>query len=330
MWILNIMNGIQDPSMVVQTSAVRRAKRGMADSRAMAEQHERMNPVNPKRELMRNKNGVAGAEQTMGLDGGFHMVYLPASHSVSYNGKAPRGRGMAGGSATPSMGLSQFRGGKKHTLIDHMEHPMEGFGTKKGQMRLTARKAYEPSEAHLMGQHLSKHIHDLHGAGFWSDFGNGFKQGFMGVMKPALALGSLLPGQIGMASKLGTAGINALGMGHTEEQRAVAQLSKKKVGRSRNNGVPLLSGNVNGVVSGGSMEGCGDTGAYEGHGLLGQPGHGTLRTGGYGADGHGQQKAKRMVGAGVRARADLVRKVMAEQGLKMIDASKYVKEHGLY
>ena len=301
MYPLNIMNGIQDPSMVIQTSAVRRAKRGMADGRAMEEQYERHNPVNPKRQLMRNKNGIAGTEQTM--EGGFHMVYLPASRSVSFNGKAPRGRG---GSATPSMGLSQYRGGKKHTLQDHLEHPMEGFGTKKGDVRLTARRAYEPTEAHMMGTHLSKHIHDLHGAGFWGDFG----RGFMSVFKPALGLASMIPGSIGSVAKAANMGINALGgSGVSEEGRAMAQLSKKRVGRSRDNGVPLLSGRM---ATGGA-----DTGEYEGHGLLGAPGH-------------GQQKPKRVVGAGVRARAELVKKVMAEQGLNMISASKYVKEHGLY
>jgi hypothetical protein len=69
---------------------------------------------------------------------------------------------------------------------------------------------------------------------------------------------------------------------------------------------------------------CGgaNTGAYEGHGNL-------MEGGMLGQDGHGQKK-KRMVGAGVKARADLVRKVMAEKGLKMIEASKYVKEHNLY
>ena len=35
-------------------------------------------------------------------------------------------------------------------------------------------------------------------------------------------------------------------------------------------------------------------------------------------------------GGGRAARAAIVKKVMAEKGLKMIDASKYVKEHGLY
>jgi hypothetical protein len=169
-----------------------------------------------------------------------------------------------------------------------------------------------------MGQHLSKHIHELHGAGFWSDFGDGFKQGFMGVMKPALAIGSMMPGQVGMASKIASGGLSALGMGRSEEQRAMEQLSKAKVGRSRNNGTPLHSGNVNGNRSGG-----GDTGAYEGHGNL-MEGGAML-----GQDGHGMRK-KRMVGAGVRARADIVKKVMAEKGMKMIEASKYVKEHNLY
>ena len=41
---------------------------------------------------------------------------------------------------------------------------------------------------------------------------------------------------------------------------------------------------------------------------------------------------KRMVSAtdGRRKRAEIVRRVMKEKGMKMIEASKYVKEHGLY
>jgi len=72
----------------------------------------------------------------------------------------------------------------------------------------------------------------LAGCGFWSDFGDGFKKGFMGVMKPALAVGSLLPGQIGMASKLGTAGINALGMGrnHAFNQRVSQVMERADMG----------------------------------------------------------------------------------------------------
>jgi hypothetical protein len=43
---------------------------------------------------------------------------------------------------------------------------------------------------------------------------------------------------------------------------------------------------------------------------------------------------KKILGEGAsdgrRRRAEIVKKVMAEKGLKMIEASKYVKEHGLY
>lgn len=43
-----------------------------------------------------------------------------------------------------------------------------------------------------------------------------------------------------------------------------------------------------------------------------------------------EEKPKRMVGGAVSARAAIVKKVMAEHGMKMIEASKYVKAHGLY
>ena len=39
---------------------------------------------------------------------------------------------------------------------------------------------------------------------------------------------------------------------------------------------------------------------------------------------------KAVKGGGRSARAAIVKKVMADKGLKMIQASKYVKEHGLY
>jgi hypothetical protein len=50
-------------------------------------------------------------------------------------------------------------------------------------------------------------------------------------------------------------------------------------------------------------------------------------------DGSGKAKKKRAPASasdGRRKRAEVVKRVMREQGLKMIEASKYVKEHGLY
>lgn len=49
-----------------------------------------------------------------------------------------------------------------------------GKGTKKGQVRKTARRAYEPmEEATAMGLHLGKHLHGLHGDDFLQKFGAG-------------------------------------------------------------------------------------------------------------------------------------------------------------
>jgi hypothetical protein len=60
--------------------------------------------------------------------------------------------------------------------------------------------------------------------------------------------------------------------------------------------------------------------------------YGKPREGKRGINMLGKGKVKRVVGAGDgrRKRAEVVRKVMAEKGMKMIEASKYVKEHGLY
>jgi len=312
----------------------------------MEEQHERMNPINPKGQLMRSKNG-------------------------------PGGRPVMGAGATPSMGLSQFRGGKTAAekererraavatlaemaagitvrrdddfvvqLIHRYRtlHPEvtdatylqilleRGFTEPRARdiIRRATLEARAPTsllnlrnaqndgsldgsgrartEAHRMGEALSKHIHDLHGAGFWSDFGNGFKKGFTGTLdflSPAIE--KAVPG----FSKHYETGKKILGFGASESQRAATMLGMKKKGRSRNNGPALLSGNVDGVFSGGShdsdseCEGGANTGAYEGHGSM-------------------------VGGRKPNARAAIVKKVMAEKGMKMIEASKYVKEHGLY
>jgi hypothetical protein len=116
----------------------------------------------------------------------------------------------------------------------------------------------------------------------------------------------------------------------SEVARATTMVEHTKKGRNRNNGVPLLSGNVDGVWSGGSMldqpmpvvgtnislsdapnmSGKGMTGAYEGQGK--------------------RRRAPAGANDGRRKRAEIVKRVMNEKGLSMINASKYVKEHGLY
>lgn len=370
----------------------------MADNRAMEEQMERMNPINEKT-LLEDRSHM---EQTRRLSG----------------------QGHSGGSATPSMGLSMYRGG----------------GTKKGQMRLTARKAYEPpSEAHEMGRHLGLHLHTLHGSAFHRDFseglcGSGFfdsiKRGFENTFDPnkngvsnlankvknefvnpnsvlrhdiapkvaneftdpnSVLRGKVIPigAQVAQyaspfidavvpgagtainygfkAANYANKGAKMLGYGD-EQQRARVMLGENKKGRSRNNGPRLLSGNVNGNVSGGMvhprtgrkmpptmtssnprMEGAGlassflknarasihkggqvrrMVGSGTGAGMLEEPmpmpGTNLNLSGGSDTGAYEGQ------GKGRSARASIVKRVMAEQGLKMIEASKYVKAHNLY
>ena len=80
------------------------------------------------------------------------------------------------------MGLSQYRGGMKSDGESSSDEEggmvRRGAGTKKGQTRKTARKAYEKkgepmSEAMAMGLHLGKHLHSLHGGKFLDEFGAG-------------------------------------------------------------------------------------------------------------------------------------------------------------
>lgn len=359
----------------------------MADHRAMEEQHERMNPVNEKELLAHADN---------------------EEHH----------RRLSGQGATPSMGLSMYRGGAKHTLKDHLEHPMKGYGKQK-----------KPSEAHEMGRHLGLHLHQLHGGAFHKEFAEGLhgagffdsiKRGFedMGskikneFVNPNSVLrhdvvpkvahefqdpDSILRGKVipigaqvaqyaspfidAVVPGAGTAinygfkaanyankGAKMLGYGD-EQMRAKAMLGQNKKGRARNNGPPLLSGNVNGNRSGGSkkahlmamtqhpeMEGAGlaswlkgakasvqklkkeggmtrrMVGSGTGAGMLEEPMPmpGTNLNLSGGSDTGAYEGQGMCGGKGRSARASIVKRVMAEKGLKMIEASKYVKAHNLY
>jgi hypothetical protein len=145
-----------------------------------------------------------------------------------------RGRG-----ATPSMGLSQFRGGRKKKVESESEsdEEMEGggflsdlgipvvsnvagmFGLGHGDEMVGAgdmsravgagRKKKGMSEATQMGLHLGKHLHGLHGAGFWSDFGDGF----MSVIRPVASAAKAVLPFTGPAGRLASGALGAVGLG---------------------------------------------------------------------------------------------------------------------
>ena len=141
--------------------------------------------------------------------------------------------------------------------------PMTGRGK--------AKKAVKMSEAMEMGRHLGKHLHSLHGAGFYEDFSKGLSM-------PVLAQAETVPA--GLAGS-GKAMKGCAGKGKLQ------------------------------IIHGGA-----ETGRYEGKGVVVGAGK--------------KKRAPAGPSDGRRKRAEVVKRVMAEKGLKMIEASKYVKEHGLY
>lgn len=257
-------------------SRTRMERLALADSRAMEEQKERENPVQPL------KKGTRRGRTTLVAEGGEYI----------------------GGGATPSMGLSQFRGGKK-AKKERSPSPSEdltggriiGAGTKKGQMRKTARKAYEPKAAD-MGKALGEHIHSLHGAGFFDDF----KKGFLSVVRPVAGIASMLPGPAGAVGKVAS---SLLGGGNVSGPGFEAVSGGVRTGRYEGKGKLLIQhlpeGEGEEVVLGKGMKGCG-------------------------------KKTRRPAGPsdGRRKRAEVVKKVMADKKMSMIDASRYVKANGLY
>lgn len=269
-----------------------------------------------------------------------------------------------GGSATPSMGLSQFRGGGEMGRV-------VGGGTKKGQMRKTARRAYEGGreneveEAHRMGRALNLHLHNNHGGGYakafshgcsggaWYDFldpnkngvanafqkvGNEFTNSDSVLRKTVLPKASQYAAYAapvldvaGTAVGLPGAG-TMLSRGLSVAQKANEGAKAMGFGRMRGAGresddVRWLGGGRNSESSSESSSDSDDEKMSGGQSFANPSS--MAMSGAYQGQGR-KKRASAGPNDGRRKRAEVVKKVMAEKGLKMIEASKYVKEHGLY
>ena len=223
--------------------------------------------------------------------------------------EAERENPIYGGGATPSMGLSQFRGGGG----------IVGAGKPRGRPRKSSAK--KMSEAMEMGEHLGKHLCGIHGGAFHRDFAEGLVRGggFMGDVghfftktlpgqftDPNSTLrGRILPEASRIASFPGVS--QALDVAGTS-------VGLPGVGTMASRGLQMAEG-ANKTVKA--------LGYGRGGSNISQTGH---------TEGGRKKKVKKAVGAsdGRRRRAEIVRKVMHEKGLKMIEASRYVKQHNLY
>ena len=265
----------------------RQSRKALADMRALEEEAERVNPV--------------------------------------------RGRG-----ATPSLGLSQVRGGAREASPESdgeaLEGGLSGCGMLgedgHGQQRPVGagRRKKGMSEATQMGLHLGKHLHSLHGAGFFDDF----KKGFNMVMGPVAGIAkSVLPlaGPEGMAA---SGVLGALGYGKHGGVRTGAYEGKGKAHKSKAQKIGELELKQH-EMEHDALEGGGflsDLGIPIISSLAGAIGLGSA---GAGAAGAGRRKrAPAGPSDGRRKRAEVVRKVMNDRGVSMIEASKIVKAEGLY
>jgi len=306
----------------------------------------------------------------------------------------PQSNPVRGGGATPSMGLSQFRGGGMLGQDGHGMRRMVGAGTGgdgtgagrmgcgtgAGRMGCGTgagrRRGKKSAEAMAMGHALGKHIHALHGGGFWDDF----KSGFNSVVAPVAGIAKQLLPMAGPEGMAASGVINALGYGrHSRYDRrrtgcgtGAGKLVITHGGGRERDDVKMMSGM--------GYSGCGESesdeemeggqsfanptsmamsGAYQGQGYEGagfwddfksgfnsviSPVAGVVKSlaplagpegmaasGVLGALGYGRRRrASAGPNDGRRKRAEVVKKVMSERGISMIEASKYVKAHGLY
>jgi hypothetical protein len=330
--------------MVRQTGMVRMAHKQMADERAMEEQMERENP-------------------------------------------------MMGSGATPSMGLSQIRGGRKQKCAS--------CGCVKCKC---SDSSSDDEDAMAQGSALSEHLHKLHGRGYarsfhkgmggglgtgryegegmcgsasagasfskdQQDFSGHMKGGFWGLAALALPLVSKLLGN-GHMTQEGHSRLmdmlhhhekmrggfdwgkliqhavplvsHLLGQGHMSEEaqkKFMAFLKtkgKKMEGAGRAVGGASAGMKLNMTMKDRVMPSPRNPPKMElqmekmeGKGILSNLGIPVVSDIA-GMFGLGKKKRAVSAGDGRRKRAEIVKRVMAEKGMKMIEASKYVKEHNLY
>jgi hypothetical protein len=147
-----------------------------------------------------------------------------------------------------------------------------------------------------MGIRLRQHLHKLHGAGWFDSFKKGLSTA--GTIAKYAAPFVLSP----VAGTAVSAGLGALGFGRHGRRGAQGEQMEHH---------------------GGAMY---PSGAYEGQGREREDEAFS------GVMGRGGRRKRASAGPndGRRARAEIVKRVMAEQGLSMIEASKHVKAHGLY
>jgi len=311
---------------------VRMAHKAMADSRAMEEEAERMNPLDGR-----------GATPSMGLS-----QFRGGAKKATAKSLGKRIAKME--AASPSMAQTEE---DAMAVMPSGEYDGGMMGCGK-------------SEAMAQGSQLGQHLHRLHGGAYVKEFmsgmgmcGSGQSGAYEGEGKLTITHGGASHMEGGFLGALASMAIPLIGslFGKGEMKKSAHTALMKHFNKKPRSKKPELQGGFFGSLLSaaipliGSLFGKGamtkkahdDMMAmvkkHEGKGMSGagrMVGAGELEikhTMGAGVmDDRCSPRAKRVVGAGDgrRKRAEIVRRVMKEKGMKMIEASKYVKEHGLY
>jgi hypothetical protein len=250
------------------------------------------------------------------------------------------GSGMVGGSALPSMGVSQFRGGR----------PAGGKKMLGRTQKLADPMADEEREAMMMGHHLGEHLRSLHGGAFHTHFVRGMNGMTSGPIEGGGAHESGCEGGSKKSVRNAIARHMPFARGSAAEKKKHLAMFYKEVGDSDLVGhLQTLLGEekipeMRGILEKHLKHATGKTVKGLNKSKLGEDmfhsesegASGGARTGRY--EGMGMAEVPPMMRGGrpsggarkPNARAAIVKKVMAEHGMKMIEASKYVKAHGLY
>lgn len=255
-------------------------------------------------------------------------------------GQHMKGKGMSGGSVLSDIqeGLSDtmgfvprlFMGGASPAdkevgvggaiLGNPDPYPVQGNSQRiagRGKMTATERKSLQSI--------LAKHP-EMTGAGFWDDF----KSGFNSVISPVASVVKAVAPFLGQPEI--SAGISALGYGKEKKGRGRPKGSKKKELLSANGDLLAMPSPV--AMSNGVPPTAQLRGSYGGA----KPSlkESVIKAvekkmkGGKNLAGM-TDKREEMKGSGDRrkARALMVKKIMAEKGMKMIQASSYIKQNNI-
>jgi hypothetical protein len=228
---------------------------------------------------------------------------------------------LKGGAAVPTMGLSEFRGGA-NPLLDHTN--VARSGAYEGQGR--SRKSMPPvamrgGKYHRDGHALSEHMLATMGAAAHKKLMGGMIQHAYGCHGGAW-WDFLDPNKNGVAAAFQDFGAKAKNEFVNPESvlRGKVLPVAAKVGS-------VLAPVINAAGTAVGVPGVGtaiSTGLNAAQGVNQE-----AKNFGYGRGGK-KKRAPASAGDGRRKRADIVRKVMKERGVKMIEASKIVKSEGLY